>query len=253
MSSMPTNFITLHNEEERLRSLAIQQVQDHPDLGAHLGMTECAMNVLDMLRKHFTATDDERAISHLGIRVFNSYASAIKLAFSGYYQASVMVLRDIIETSELVEFFLLDSGHIARWRIADRETLVKKFGPSVVRKELDRAAGKGESRRKEIYQKFSHYAAHPSVDGFAMLRPKGLDSRCGPFSDITALRAVLEEMGQLASRTGFSFASSLDERSFECIVALHRFTRTSMDYAERFYGVTYTDKERAEVDRLIGK
>ncbi|MEN4950280.1 hypothetical protein [Stenotrophomonas sp. TWI819] len=252
MKTIATNFITLHGEEERLRGLAIQAIENTPDLLVHLEITHRAMDVLDMLRKHFTANSDELAISHLGIRVFNAFASAIKLSLSGYYQAGVMVMRDVIETSELVELFQLDMQQLERWKVADQATLIREFTPGKVRKELDKAAGKGKSRREEIYKKFSHYAAHPSVDGFAMLRPKGMDSRCGPFPDITALRAVLEEMGELAVRAGFAFAIFLDSSIGECNAVNHKFLRTAMDFAERYHGKIYTDQDRLEVDRLFG-
>lgn len=253
MSSIADNFITLHSEEERLRALAIQSIESTPDLLLHLEVTHRAMDVLDMLRKYFTANSDELAISHLGIRVFNAFASAIKLSLSGYYQAGVMVLRDVIESSELVELFHLDRQQLERWKTADQTTLIREFGPAKVRKELDKAAGKGKSRREEIYKKFSHYAAHPSVEGFAMLRPKGMDSRCGPFPDITALRAVLEEMGELAVRSGFAFAIFLDSRSIECVAVNYKFLRTAMDFTERFHGKVYTEEDRLEVDRVFGQ
>ena len=161
MSTVADNFITLHSEEERLRALAIQSIENTPDLLLHLEVTHRAMDVLDMLRKYFTANSDELAISHLGIRVFNAFASAIKLILSGYYQAGAMLLRDVIESSELVELFHLDKQQLERWKTADQATLVKEFGPAKVRKELDKAAGRGKSRREEIYKKVLSLCSSP--------------------------------------------------------------------------------------------
>ena len=86
-----------------------------------------------------------------------------------------------------------------------------------------------------------------------MLRPKGMDSRCGPFPDITALRAVIEEMGELAVRSGFAFAIFLDSRVVECIAVNQKFLRTAMDFTERFHGKVYTEEDRLEVDRMFGQ
>src|SRR5690606_31983370 len=119
------------------------------------------------------------------------------------YQVATLILRDAIETIYLVNAFSADRSLVAKWRTADRQTLIREFGPASIRKLLDAHMGHGKSRRGEIYAKFSTLAAHPSVDGFAMLRPKDQDAHNGPFFDPTALRAVLEEAGMLAVQAGF--------------------------------------------------
>lgn len=213
---VPTNLLLLHQGEEQLRDRAMSLVENNPDLADHLAITERAMDVMDMLRQRYQADDDQRAISHLAIRAFNGFATAWKLMASGYYQAATLLLRDIVETINLVNIFHVDRALIEKWRKADRRTLKYEFGPAAARKILDDAAGLGKSRREEIYIKFSTMAGHPTFDGFAMLRPKGMDAHIGPFSDLTALRAVLEEMGMLAPQAGFAFCVYLDTSIGAC-------------------------------------
>jgi len=251
MSLVPDNLLRLHNGEETLwlRSLAL--VKASPDLTGHLDMTERTMDVIDVLRQTYTATDDERTISHLGLRVFNLFATAWKLAATGYYQPSSLLLRDIIESSNLVHYFQIDPSQVARWRTADDRTRKRDFSPAPVRKALDDHAGKGRSKREEIYKKFSTLAGHPTVTGFAMLRPKGMDAQIGPFSDVTALRAVLEEMGMLAVQAGFAFCIYLDTTTPLGSGTAKRFLVGAMDFSGKYLGRVYSPAERQDVERLF--
>lgn len=252
MAKVPENLVLLHKGEEELRQRAARLVEAHPDLADHLAITERAMDVMDMLRQHYQADDDERAVSHLAIRVFNDFATAWKLLGSGYYQAATLILRDIIETSNLANAFHVDRTLIEKWRKADRRTLKRDFGPASIRKMLDEHAGLGKSRREEIYIKFSTLAGHPTLNGFAMLRPVGMDAHTGPFSDLTALRAVLEEMGMLAPQAGFAFCVYLDTDIEACNQVAHYFISGAMDYSGKYLGKSYSAEERAEIDRLFG-
>lgn len=253
MSKVPANLLLLRQGEEELHQRAVRLVEDNPDLANHLDLTERAMNVMDMLRQHYQADDDERAISHLGIRAFNGFATAWKLLASGYYQAATLILRDIVETTYLVNAFHVDRALIEKWRKADRRTLVRDFGPAAVRKILDAAAGLDKSRREEIYIKFSTLAGHPTLDGFTMLRPLGMDAHIGPFSDLTALRAVMEEMGTLAPQAGFAFCIYLNTSIDACKQSAHYFLTGAMEYSCKYLGKPYSAAERAEVDRLFSR
>ncbi|WP_449446582.1 hypothetical protein [Thermomonas brevis] len=251
MAAIPANLLLLHHGEETLWQRSLTQIQADPDLADHLDLTERVMDAIDVLRKSFTASDDERAISHLGLRTFNNFATAWKLAASGYYQPAVSLLRDIIETINLVSYFQIAPGELARWRAADARTLKNDFSPAPIRKALDDHAGRGKSKREAIYRKFSVLAGHPNMAGFAMLRPRGMDAQIGPFSDVTALRAVLEEMGMLAVQAGFAFCIHLNERDPLGSASVKRFLTGAMDYSGKFLGRVYSAAERAELERLF--
>lgn len=253
MPEMPANLTLLHQGEEILHQRTVSLVEANADLADHLSLTERVMDVLDLLRQHYQANDDERTISHLGIRVFNSFATAWKLMASGYYQPATLILRDIVETTNLVNAFRIDRTLIEKWRKADRRSLKRDFGPASIRKILDNAAGLGKSRREEIYIKFSTLAGHPTVDGFSMLRPKGMDAQIGPFSDITALRAVMEEMGMLALQTGFAFVIYLDRNILNCNAVTHHFLNDAMDRWENYLGKQFPAAERVKIDRLFAR
>ena len=252
MPDVPENLKLLHQGEEELYLRALRLVEANQDLADHLDMTERAMDAMDVLRQHYVADDDQRAISHLAIRVFNGFATAWRLMAAGYYQAAALLLRDIVETTYLVNVFHIDATLIKKWREADRRTLKRDFSPAVVRKILDEDAGMGKSRREEIYAMFSTLAGHPTLAGFAMLRPNGMDAHMGPFSDLTALRAVIEEMGKLAVQAGFAFSVLLDTASTLEKATAHRFISGAMGYSGKYIGKEYSAEDFAEVDRLFG-
>lgn len=254
MTGVPQNLLYLHQGEEELRTKALEFIQMSADMQAHLAITERAMDLLDVfVRQQVEDTDDGRAIQHLGIRVFNGFAAAWKLMSTGYFQKAGLVQRDLIETIYLVNFFHIHPEKIAVWRVAERKQLLNEFGPGAVRKALDAHAGMGKSRRDETYQKFSMLAAHPSKLGFDMLRPKGGNGAViGPFMDVTALKALLEEQGQLAPQAGLAFSMFLKDDEPDQRMAIHSFMTASMRYAVRYLGMRYTEEDVAEVDRLFG-
>ena len=66
------------------------------------------MDAVDALRQ--IKTDDPYLLSvqFMGLRMFNGFASALNLFTSGYYQKSAMIVRDLLETSWLIDLFRLD-------------------------------------------------------------------------------------------------------------------------------------------------
>lgn len=253
MFDIPRNMKLLHQGEEELHERSIALIASHRDLSDHLALVERAMDVLDVLRQHHQSNDDERTVSHLAIRCFNHFAGSWKLTASGYYQAAALLLRDVVETTYLINAFYLDPTHIAIWRTADRKTKKALFSPATVRKRLDADMGAARSRCEQIYATFSSLAGHPSVEGFAMLRPMGMDAHNGPFLDPTALRALLEELGKLAVQTGHAFCAFLDLSNPAAAQVAHRFIAFAMDYSGLYLGHPYTNEDRAEVDRLYSE
>ena len=202
MSRIPENLQLLHRGEELLRGESVDAIEADARMLLHVGIIECALDVLDTLRAYPTDDEDLKVIQVLGMRQFNAFASAIKLALSGYYQNSGMILRDVLETAFLVDYFRSEGAAIAQWRQADGATRWKHFGPAKIREALDKRDGNTSRKREQQYKLFSELAGHASMKGIGMLRPKGGDAHIGPFFDVTALAATLDEMGQLAVQVG---------------------------------------------------
>jgi hypothetical protein len=201
------NLLSLHGGEEMLRTEALRRISETPLLLLHFEVTAAAMDLLDVFRQYPATDEDTKVKQALGIRLFNAHAATIKLMLSGYYQNATMVLRDVLETVFLADYFRTSPTEVARWRMADKKTLLKDFKPAVIRGKLDARDGVTTKKRGDAYALFSGLAGHASMEGFAMLRPLGKDMHTGPFLDNSVLGAVSAEMGKLSVQVGEIFSA----------------------------------------------
>lgn len=201
--SLSEDLDRLHAGEETLRKVALSLMAEDARLMHHLVVIERAMDLCDLLRQFETCDEDLKVVQVLGIRMFNAFGAALKLALSGYHQNGALVLRDVLETVFLLDLFRGDRPAISRWRTADARTRRQKFKPVDVRKKLDQRDGFTSGKRAALYGLFSELAGHPTMKSAWMLRPeKDGEAVIGPFMEKTALDAVLSEAGRLAVQSG---------------------------------------------------
>jgi hypothetical protein len=113
------------------------------------------------------------------------------------------ILRDVLETVFLTDYFAGDRTLIERWRFADKKARIKDFGPVRVREALDARDGFTEKKRFAMYEIFSELAGHPTMKSAFMMRPQpDGDAVICPFVEATTLDAVISEMGRLAIQVG---------------------------------------------------
>lgn len=132
-------------------------------LRLHLAITEAAMDLADVLRQFDTADEDLKVVQLLGMRTFNAFGGSVKLALSGYSQNSALILRDVLETVFLIDYFAGDRTLIERWRFADKKARLRDFGPVKVREALDARDGFTNKKRFAMYEMFSELAGHPTI------------------------------------------------------------------------------------------
>jgi len=143
-----------------------------------------------LCRKHEWQNDDERAVHLLGVRAYNTGSAALKLALSGFHQAASHLTRDLLETTNLLDYFSIEPAKIAEWRTADEKGL-KRFAPVEIRRALEGHPRFIGQRRDIPYKQLSTYAAHPSHEGFRMLLTSQEQFEVGPFFDEEFLRGWL--------------------------------------------------------------
>jgi DNA-binding NtrC family response regulator len=136
MTRFPLNFISLHQQEEHLRAQSMLAIESNDDQLLHLDIIEAAMELCDVLRQFKTEDEDLKVIQLFGMRMFNAFAASIKLIMSGYYQKGGMIMRDILETVFLADFFRTDRAAIARYRFADKQERMKSFRPIALGRNL---------------------------------------------------------------------------------------------------------------------
>ncbi|PTQ78518.1 hypothetical protein C8R26_10286 [Nitrosomonas oligotropha] len=190
---LPQNLISLHKHEEEIREDSLRLIEAHQNLGDHLSMIHWSMAVIHAFaHDHTNATDDELTIQYLGLRLFNSVASSVKLGLSGYYQSAFSHVRDIFETVALLDHLHTNPSQIAQWKASDKKQRITQFGPGAIRDALNTRDQFSGNKRKEMYDHLSEYASHATAPGFQLLAPKGL-GKIGPFLSEQYLKAWLEE------------------------------------------------------------
>jgi hypothetical protein len=200
---IPSNLADLHRGEEQLREKAMKIIADDNNLQLQLTILEAAMELADIFRQFNSDNDDIKVIQVLGMRIFNAFGAALKLALSGYHQNSALVLRDVIETVFLLDLFSGDRKKIQEWRLSSDKDQKNNFSPYKVRTQLDSRDGFTSQKREAIYKLFSELAGHPNMKSHLMLRPKkDSDAVIGPFMEMTTLQAIISEMGKLALQAG---------------------------------------------------
>ena len=145
------NLTLLHKGEEELRAHSLAIIKADPELSDHWDLVAEAMNVIyAFTHDHQHGSENELTLQYLGIRLFNAGGASIKLALSGYYQKAFDQVRDLIETYFLVDYLSIYPEKITEWRLADKKTRIKNFGPGIIRAALDARSGHTSGERKRI-------------------------------------------------------------------------------------------------------
>lgn len=252
LMKLPDNFRSLHVHEENLRLVSTAAIEQSDILSAHAEFIECAMNTLNHFTHGYVTEDQDKLIVQLlGVRMFNATGACLKLLLSGYYQNAATLMRDVLETTGLVDYFALDPGRIARWRTLDDRGRWKEFQPVVVRRELaKRDDEKMRAQRNETYKILSTYASHPSPQGFRMIRkaPGGLHE-VGPFFDGKALSALVAETAKIMLPASTHFCIHFKLRSHVDHMTAIGFMETRDKWGAKFFGEPFEPAKYAELRR----
>lgn len=253
MVKLPENLVLLHNGEEELRNKTIEAIEASENLSAHIALIEVSMDLLDYFIRHYkNENEDQLAIQCLGIRLFNSAASILKLIFSGYYQDAAKILRDILETAFLLDYFRLDCTHVAEWHACDEDSRNKKFAPVKIRKALDARDGFTERKREKAYKILCNLAAHPTPQGFRMLTPiPGGDALCGPFYEESAMKACVEELAKLMVQVGELFECFFDMKAKADGLMKMAFLEEKGKWIEKFFGRKFDAQKINEAKEIL--
>lgn len=194
---LPENLISLHKHEETIRADSLRLIEAQQNLSDHLAAIHGSMAIIYALaHDHANATDDELTVQYLGLRLFNSATSSLKLGLSGYYQSAFALVRDVLETAALLDYLHTNRSQIAVWKASDKKQRIEQFGPGAVRNALNSRDQFSGNKRKEKYDRLSEYASHATASGFQLLAPEGL-GQIGPFLSEKYLKAWLEETARL--------------------------------------------------------
>jgi hypothetical protein len=231
------------NEEKDRRSLYLvdeRLIEDQSDefvladadLRTHVQMINIDLNFIDeLLRAHIHRTSDELIVHRLAVRCFNSGAAALQLARSGYYQPCIAIIRDIMETSLLLDLFSREPTVIGEWTRSTEKERDRKFSAYQVRLRLEVLDVRDSGRvlnRAQTYKRFCTYGTHPSPEGFSLISPNMM-TQIGPFPDEGRLRAVIEEIALHLTFASIVIANFVDSEKAEVInLQVKFFTQTDI-------------------------
>jgi hypothetical protein len=252
MSVFPENFDLLAGGEEKIRQLSKVAIEASADLSLHARMIERAMNMLDYnAKRRAHADDDELVLQMLAARLFNSGASSVKLLLGGYYQSTVMVMRDILETTFLLDYFHSNRDQIAIWRAGDEKKRNREFGAMKIRIALDDRDGFTERKREAAYNLLCQLGTHPTYTGFQMLQAKGSDKVIvGPFFEPASLDAVLSELAKTIMQAGAQ-TRHVEKLSLEDYRMSLDYLTTQADWSDHFFGSVVDRSRLAEIRNII--
>ena len=183
-------------DESRIEIQQDKTIGETPELRDHVGIINAALDYIStILRIYDHSDEDELAALRLAVRCFNSGAASLRLLRGGYYQPSFALVRDLMETTFLLDLFKRDKAALTEWRTLPAKERERRFGPFAVRSRLDVMDGYKEAKRAAAYKLLSTYASHPSPEGFRIISPDGM-TKVGPFPDAGLLTAGLQELSK---------------------------------------------------------
>jgi hypothetical protein len=194
---IPENLGRTREREEKIRSDSILYIAGNSGLTDHLEILQDVLNLIFDISIVYKSIDrNEKTLQIIGYRLFNSSLVAYKLMLSGYYQASLALQRDILETSFLLSYFGIDNSKIEQWRKSTRKDRLRYFNPSFICQELDKRDNFKEGKRAKYYHLFCEYATHMTPKCPKLLTVAGTIN-IGPFFYEFYLNQCLFELVKL--------------------------------------------------------
>lgn len=139
---------------------------------------------------------DALELSHiqaLGIRCLNNLGACSDLIVRGYYQQAAVLVRDLLETSFLLDLFSRAPQHLRPWIDLGKDAGKKTYRPFKVRTLLEELDGQQVDARQRLYEIYSSSGTHPNSDGLGIISPEGI-TMVGPFSDRERLIVLTYDM-----------------------------------------------------------
>lgn len=254
MTEILENFDLLAAGEEAIRNQSKAAIAASQDLMLHARMIEFSMSTLDReAKQHAHKDEDDLVMKMLAARMFNSAASAMRLLMTGYYQSAIMILRDILETAFLLDYFRSFPNQIQAWRQCSEEERRKKFSAVKIRTALDDRDGTKGLKRAKAYNQLCELGTHPTYRGFGILTKQHSDLiNVGPFFNFAALDATLGETAKLIMQAAIHARVERDDRTLDDFAFSIAFMRVQKAWGDRFFGGSgVSDEDLAVMQALV--
>jgi hypothetical protein len=189
-------LLSLINEEDRIHARSKDAAERDPQLQDLLQLVEIHVDLMFLVAARPFTEEDPKALSALSARVFNTMASARRLAFCGYYQAAFATMRDFLEVATLLNAFRHYPEKLGTWRSAKKGAVPEELKPIRLRKAIEERDPDTAKALQDLYGLYSHHATHPTYDSLRVLQRQGV-SVPGPHFSEAHLRNVLVDLARL--------------------------------------------------------
>lgn len=127
-------------------------------------------------------------------RTYNLAAAALELAFSGYYDEALNLVRSMGEISNLVSLSVVDKEALKRWLTLDTKTRISQFSPAAVRKMLE-AQPEGKQLMYANRDWYSHFCeSYTHVTPQTRPNMHGSTAQVGGLYQDQGMSTVVEEL-----------------------------------------------------------
>jgi hypothetical protein len=161
------------------------------------------------------------------------------------------LMRDILETTFLLDYFHSNRDQIAVWRACDEKKRSREFGAMKIRIALDDRDGFTERKREAAYNLLCQLGTHPTYTGFQMLQAKGSNlTIVGPFFESASLDAVLSELAKTIMQAGSQARHAKERDIADYRISLDYLT-TQADWSDHFFGTKMDRGKIAEIQAMV--
>lgn len=230
-------------DESRIAAAQDGMIAANRELRDHVGLINAALDFIHrMVIAEPHKSDGHLILLRLSVRCFNSAAAALRLVRCGYWQPAFAVMRDLLETSFLLDLLSRDATEVTRWRTLPEGQRKKAFAPVKVREKLDSRDGCTERKRKDAYDRLSAYAAHATPEGFVVISLEMM-TQVGPFPSEKNLRAALQELARHVAAVSVIIGTIVRTEAEETLALKAAFYNGLQRWSSRYLGLRQNSME----------
>jgi hypothetical protein len=251
---LPNNLNALFDKEEQIRTASILAINGNAALKDHIELIQKCLNMLLCVASEHKlgASEEEQVIYGLGIRLFNSTASALKLSTSGYHQGAISFLRDIVEIGFLLDYFKHNPSSMRIWKNSTDNKERKQFRPVEIRNVLDKRDGHQEKKREAMYSLLSKHGTHATFDGFQLISQNN-NFVLGPFESEKVLKALVEEACKVLPYVIVIYITHWQSSSLTMLKQKYHFLKCIQKWWLQYMKSNFDELDLEEIATMIAK
>lgn len=222
--------------EDEIRNQTAIYIRSDAELTDHAAMLDAVIVFIsDLIEASIEENESELVVQRLWIRYLNSIIGGYSLIRSGIYQQGMMLIRDIVETTFLLDLFRREPSKILEWTNSTVKDRMKNFSPLRIREQLD-CMDSFEGRKREKQYKFlSNFGTHPTPEGFQVFSPN-MQSKIGPFADHERFKACMQDLVKHTVYCASIICVACPTKNDDITLVKDNFLECAREWREKYMG-----------------